>query len=441
MFEDLLKHVKAQKAEADELRKQLNAASEVAMQSNAAASSRLEAILQEERQQAAVDRQNLLSQITSLVMTQGESQDQRLGSKIAEVQQSVLASKENFESSRAQYHQGMDAWGVKEDSLVDEVARARETLKCKLKEDWQAANKHNSSLQVATKSVHDETVRIVDEQMKDISIQMQALDDFVTRAQSQNAVHHDSHVISLQGLSTTVKSSYTNIGSHFTSSYERVRDLGVVMSSKNSSLQESLIPLDETLRQPLAELRTNISSTIPQEYLPTGETPRKIQYQYPTALPRTETHETLLAALRRPAASPSKSSPSKTMVPVIFNDAPDPSGNEEVSPQLFSASISKPTGGLREIDVNINAGTLSSESQNPLAVSVSANSSGETDQDGRPNCKRSVTGGIGKLPLPMIKSAKSSKSSVVALDGRENMTVPLPGTFGASTGRRRSPRT
>jgi kinesin family protein 11 len=76
--------------------------------------------------------------------------------------------------------------------------RSCETLKSKLKEGWvvcrasmyigailtltQAANKHNASLQSATKSVHAETICIVDEQMKDVSLQMQALDDFVTRA-------------------------------------------------------------------------------------------------------------------------------------------------------------------------------------------------------------------------------------------------------------------
>jgi kinesin family protein 11 len=60
---------------------------------------------------------------------------------------------------------------------------------------------------LTTKSVHAETVRIVDEQMKDIETQMSALDDFVTRARSQNAQHHDSHAQSLQKLSATVKSS------------------------------------------------------------------------------------------------------------------------------------------------------------------------------------------------------------------------------------------
>jgi kinesin family member 11 len=136
MFEELIKHVNDQKAEADGLRRQLIIASEAAMEANVAASTRLDTILAEERQQAAADRQSLLSQITSLIMTQGEVQDTRLCTKINEVQQSVLSSKEAFEASRSKYSEGMDAWNDKETKLTEEVLRSRENLKSKLKEDW-----------------------------------------------------------------------------------------------------------------------------------------------------------------------------------------------------------------------------------------------------------------------------------------------------------------
>jgi kinesin family protein 11 len=430
LFEDLLKHVNAQKAEADELRKQLHAASDLAMQSNAAASAKLDEVLRVERDQAAADRQILLSQITSLVISQGDVQDQRLASKITEVQKDVLASTEAFEVSRATYSQGMDAWNEKESHLVEEILRSRETLKSKLKEDWVAANKHNSSLQVTTRSVHEETVRIVDMQMKDIEKQMQALDDFVTRARSQNAQHHNIHVSSLEGLSTTVKSSYSNIGSHFTSTYERVRDLGEEMSTKTGSLQEALMPLDSIIREPLAELRSNISNTMLQEYQPTGETPQKVQYQYPMDLPQTDSHETLLAALRRPILT----SPTKTMIPVIFNDVPAADNEVPFLSQHDGLDMkSKPTSGLREIDANVSAGSLSNSE---LLRNASGAASGEQSKvellPQIPSFKRSMSG---KLPLP--KSAKKPVvSHVVALEGRENEKL-----FSQSTGRRKSPRT
>lgn len=301
----------------------------------------------------------------------------------------------------------------------------------------QAANKHNTTLQAATNSVHAETVRIVDEQMKDIEIQMRALDDFVTRARLQNAQHHDSHAQSLQNLSSTVKSSYSSIGMHFTSTYERVRDLGDEMSTKTATLQESLAPLDSVLKEPLTTLRENIISTSFQEYKPTGETPQKIQYTYPTELPRTEAHEALLAAMRRPTEFRSPSKSMTSMVPVIFNDEPSSSSATHIRQFSHSlgASTSRPhsdteiarpatsgSAGLREVDVNVQPGATAPEDH----------------QSQIPNFKRSISS-AGKLPV------LKSKKSVVALEGRENVlsTSVGPGNPLAqvqSTGRRRSPR-
>jgi kinesin family member 11 len=263
--------------------------------------------------------------------------------------------------------------------------------------------------------------------MKDVGIQMQALDDFVARARSQNAQHHDIHSKSLNGLLTTVRSSCGSISDHFTSTYERVRDLGAEMSEKTGTLGETLSQVDSALRQPLAELRSTVAMTTLQEYIPTGETPQKIQYQYPTELPRTEGHETLLAAFRRPKSASFSASPTKT-IPVIFNDTPTQSPTEHGVASAY-ASVQTPSagGGLREIDANINAGSLTSSAESAAPIS-SADVTGKI-----PLLKRSVTGTGIKPPQKGLK-----KPTVIALEGRENNMVP---SFSQSTGRRRSPRT
>lgn len=136
MFEGLIKHVNSQKAEADDLRSQLNAASEALAESNSAATSQLERVIVEEREQAATDRENLLRQITTLVMSQGERQDARVEAKVNAVKESIKSSETTFEASRSTYNQNMDAWNEKEQKLVEEVHLSRESLKTKLKEDW-----------------------------------------------------------------------------------------------------------------------------------------------------------------------------------------------------------------------------------------------------------------------------------------------------------------
>lgn len=106
------------------------------IESNSAATSQLERVIVEEREQAATDRENLLRQITTLVMSQGERQDARVEAKVNAVKESIRSSESTFEASRSTYNQNMDAWNEKEQKLVEEVHLSRESLKTKLKEDW-----------------------------------------------------------------------------------------------------------------------------------------------------------------------------------------------------------------------------------------------------------------------------------------------------------------
>ncbi|KAI9877559.1 MAG: kinesin motor protein cin8 [Pleopsidium flavum] len=417
IFEDLVKHLHTQKTEADDLRRQLSVANNAAMQANKAASSQLEACLAEERQQAVTDRQNLLSQITALVNASGEAQDARLTAKTNAVQENISSSTSEFEAANAKFAEGMDVWSQKENLLVDEFLKSRETLKTKMKQDWTAVNDHNTSIQATTRSVHEETVRIVDAQMKDMAVQMQALDGFVTRARSQNGRHHDIHLQSLKGLASTVRQSYFNVSDYFIASSGRIRDLSCDVSSRTSVLQASLTPLDASVRQPLAELRMNIAEAPLKEYIPTGETPQKTQYQYPTTLPRTDDHEKLLAKLNRPIQSepPALVSPNKSMV---YNDAED-----DVA-LLQPTDEHKPTssGGLREVDVNVKAALPRG---GPGLAAPTTTPSSEMP----PPLKRQDTR-ESRLPQKL-----SGKGSVVRLEGRENA---LPVVVGGSGRRLRS---
>lgn len=136
IFEELLSHITSQKKESDSLREQLQQASKTVVQTNTSISTQLEEAVNEERQQAAKERANLLAQITTLINTQAELQELRLASKAAFIQHSVQENSTTLEGSMAQYSQGMDSWNEKESQLLDEVAGSRETLKTKLKDDW-----------------------------------------------------------------------------------------------------------------------------------------------------------------------------------------------------------------------------------------------------------------------------------------------------------------
>lgn len=192
--------------------------------------------------------------------------------------------------------------------------------------------------------------------MKDIAMQMQALDDFVTRARSQNERHHARHVSSLQSLSSNVNESYSSIGEHFTSTYNRVKNIGNGISEQSKALQNTLAPLPHNVQQPLSDLRSSIANAPLKEYVPTGETPQKIQYNFPTTLPRTEPHEKLISNLFSSSSTSLSArnlppSPSKS---IVYNDSSASDGLTTAPPSDESSRPATATG-LREISLNISS--------------------------------------------------------------------------------------
>ena len=136
IFEELTKHLNAQKIEAENLRQAASLAATAAMEAEANASARLNACLSEERSQMAVDRKNLLSQITDLINKSGDIQDARWESKFNVIRDELSASTLSFKDANKSYNDKIDLWSGKEDMLIDEVMKSRDTLKNKMKKDW-----------------------------------------------------------------------------------------------------------------------------------------------------------------------------------------------------------------------------------------------------------------------------------------------------------------
>lgn len=260
--------------------------------------------------------------------------------------------------------------------------------------------------------------------MKDLDVQMTALDDFVTRARSENAEHHDQHSDSVADLADTVKTSFSNISSHYEETFSRVQGLGSDMETSVQQLQDSLEPLDDDLAQPLGKLRDDIVSTGIREYEPTGETPEKVEYQYPTRLPRTGPHDRLIAGLQgaptpsRPAVTPAR----RTPAPQVFTDLDDSERARSPSRPVSSDSARNPLSeSLREVNTNLTTNTIlfdpSISTMSVLPLS---------DENTVPIVKKSSS----KIPhKPTNKKMR--------LEGVENLP---PSEFIQSAQRRKSPR-
>ena len=148
MFEGLVRHLNAQRAEADELRKTASAAAKAAMEAENIVSAKLRSCLVDQREQSALERQNLLSQITELVNKNGQAADDRWHTKITAVSNELSTSTTNLQTADTSYNRNMDMWSQKEQALVDEVSKSRDTLKAKMKQDWTVSVQDSHTLNI-----------------------------------------------------------------------------------------------------------------------------------------------------------------------------------------------------------------------------------------------------------------------------------------------------
>jgi kinesin family protein 11 len=320
-------------------------------------------------------------------------------------------------------------------------------------------------IQDTTRAVHEETVRIVDAQMKDIAVQMQALDEFVTRARSQNGRQHDSQLQTLDGFAANIRGSYRGIHDHLNDLADDANNLRAAIAGQNENVEKSIRHLTAEVRDPLAELQSNIQNAPLIEYTATGDTPQKVQYIYPASLPRTESHEILIAKLRgssdfselpiptNEVSSPRR--PNSPAKPVVYNDA----HNEVVSlhPTLSEVLV-KPTpssnAGLREVDINVAARqpppsgcTDASNFRTHTTKDWSTgNKTGDMDDEtAPPPPKRQLLSSVvainvtgdSKLPQKMGRRRVAiAMGQGVVVEGRENRPLMMQSQSGVSHGRR-----
>lgn len=435
IFDDVVKQLSEQKAEADRLREHISSANNTFLEAGQESRQALQQAIEEERQRSAADRERLISQISTLITSSAETQERRISEHLSHANKRIKTSEDDYTVARNTYTEDSSAWQDRSQSLIDSCVRSKEAVKMKIRTDWTVANDVTTKIKSTTDSVHDETVRIVDAQMAHMDTQLVALDEIVSRVRTQTDHHHDAHTSSLAQLSADVQSSYTSIGSHMSTSYTRTTALDADMRTQSSALSSTLPELatDGEIRSTLRDLRDELAASQMLEYIPTGETPAKITYSYPTVLPRTEPHDTLLQKLRSGGAeqqrSPRKAmnSPSKG---VIYTDSPallTTSSSTPCLPAARPASLPGSITGLREIDVNITSNTLPEPT---MGADVGTKES-KIGALAPPPLKRNLTTGTtpdavavkerekGETKLPMKRVTRVTVAGVA--EGRENV--------------------
>jgi kinesin family member 11 len=256
---------------------------------------------------------------------------------------------------------------------------------------------------------------------------MATLDDFVTKARAQNSLHHEARLQALGALTGNVRQAYSSIQGEISTMRDRVDEFQGDIRRYTCELSSAVQPFAGDVCEPLAELRKSLQETPLYDYTPTGTTPPRSTYAYPTILPRTASHSSIIGKLRQvkmPNISPEKPaslqrSPSKTRV---YNDTKDEVGS--LLPSVTSCTSSNT--GLREIDANVVAKQLSCNTE--FSSSIGAKLSPEkdiavhleNDDSAPPPTKRrrsNSTSIENRLPQ------KATRRLAGLADGRENVLI------------------
>jgi kinesin family protein 11 len=223
-----------------------------------------------------------------------------------------------------------------------------------------------------------------------------------------------------------VQTSYSSIGEHLSTSFERVQALENDVSTQQSTLKETLSSLsaDATIRAPLHELRETIGAQNLIEYNPTGQTPQRVNYHIPSNLPRTEDHETILSRLRDRPTSSDDTIRSPTKQPIFIDATSSADSTTELFPPAkpdFARSISAHAQNhtapisLRELDVNI----VAQESAHTQPLPLVSRSSDSVVMAAPPNKK--FKGSEEGSKLPMKKMLRKTVGG--GKDERENLSI------------------
>ncbi|KAJ5413571.1 hypothetical protein N7465_005876 [Penicillium sp. CMV-2018d] len=437
MFEDMAKHLDEQKSEVHKLRLELQAANRQTVEANRKASSNLAQVLEEEHASAQAERENLMSHIRGLLEDSSHKQNNRLKGKFDTLRTDISASGDSLEQATAQHDRHIDEWIFKEEQFAKDITASKDEIKTRMQNDWETFDQRNASIHRATESVHQETVRIVDAQMSDMGTQMEALDDFVAKARSQNGRFHESHLGSLNAMVKNARDSRSNVYGQLDGFTGRVEQLQDDVDMHTQNLEQATAPLHAEVRQPLLEMRSNIQSHPLKEYVPTGITPQKRRYEYPSEMPQTEAHDGLRTRHRtskqftalpfseeEPQDSPAPTSPQASPPKkFVYNDTP-----EEVGHSLPSSAPPPSNTGLREVDLNVARPVVSdgddalppTKSETPaLATSMDLDETPEKEEP-EPSRKRRRSNS-NNIPETKLPKTMLSKRMAGMKEGRENM--------------------
>lgn len=302
-------------------------------------------------------------------------------------------------------------------------------------------------------------VQVVEENLTDV---LDRADDLHTLTGNARTLHHGNNTEATEQRRTLVESvadSYQRALKRIVENSTRARDLHSAMSNDVELLTSSIPTLEEDVHQPLERLRTDVTARCLEEYMPTGQTPRKTSYQFPTALPQTDSRENVLAAfkergrLRTPRLQRRSSKKPPQQQQILANpDNADAMIIDSDENEIDRSENNITSHSLREVDVNVSAGlmttstvtgTLAMDSTTTAATATATAaaappnslSAGPSSSFSKSTYGGTTRAGSGSMMPPPAKRRRMTtetratpgpdkgKTPVVKVEGRENSAM------------------
>lgn len=136
MFEDLMKHVASQKAEIEDLHKHMADAGKFITASNIHTKDDIMRVINDERDQARMEREVLLESITALINADAEMKEVRLLDEAQQIADRSHNDTLKFDRARSVFVGRGNEWVKKENQLETQVAESRDRMKVKMQTDY-----------------------------------------------------------------------------------------------------------------------------------------------------------------------------------------------------------------------------------------------------------------------------------------------------------------
>ncbi|KAK7203120.1 P-loop containing nucleoside triphosphate hydrolase protein [Myxozyma melibiosi] len=289
MFDEFNKRLHTQRDELVTIHTAMASSSEGTLSKLDNHSASLRAKIEQEKKKAEEERQQILAQVSAMLKSVGEMQNERLEQSVAELCGEMTSTKNELTSAGQEFVAGGTEWLAKQKEFQKSITQDKERIKQTIIEAYHASEQSGDLLQQSTRSIHSEAVKIVGEQKENLAVQMQALDEFVTRARAQNETHHSGYEVAMTTLNSGVHDGLA-------AAKKLVEDTGRGLHVYAEDAHRDSEAAKEDVAKYAAEsagqygaLREAVLGLQMGEYASSGGTPKKEKaYFVPAKLPRTE---------------------------------------------------------------------------------------------------------------------------------------------------------